>query len=686
MDFPRMERLNVWMQLPGFEMTDPDRGVERFLRRAEFLPRSICILLQHPDFVNLHPGMEREVPLFPDNCAYYAAPRNRERHRQNWTNFALRELVAALHSRGIEVFAGLMGSCFRNEFHHEWASDHPEILGTPAEAEPKWKPNLLLLKHMADGRLYEDFFMDRLLEVLEDYGFDGAHLADGLCPNSTIWMYDYSRDMFGQFAEATGTELPEELCGEDTLARRQARAAWILETCPARWTRFWVDRWTASFRKICSRAHAAGKQIWTLGMYCTDPFETRVIYGFDCGAAAAAGVDCITANVLPTGVMMNSNGRPEDFYRQHMDTPFLRAQVGGGKIRTMLGIQDATEEWDLLAHVPARLERDLYTTLSFRAAEGGRLLPATEGLFFCLGDGISRADWDFLLRRFTAVDSAEVVRELSPLAVRSAAGDDALLEDWFKSFRPSAHKQAWELFRRGCPFGGAADAGETDRAQGVLFAPNFDLMTAEEQAKLAGRADPWVGTAPVGFDPAAAGVRVSRVFRESDAEGLQVFLVNAELSPDALAALAAAGEGVSRAPESTDLLHVDSLRSEIPFRRSSEAFYTACRLFLSACTDTILPLKADCPVHAQRLADGRLRLWLYNPRDEYYGRATVRTNFPILSAETASAYPVLPVRYLDESGMTLGYADEAAPGTASIFTVKLAPAGVCVVDLRLQEP
>ena len=90
-----MQSINIWMQLLGFNRDDEDRGAARFLERTGFTPDSVCALLFHCDFVNLHRGMDEEYTLFQDNCAYHGIPRNKERERQPWSNYDLRKLVPA---------------------------------------------------------------------------------------------------------------------------------------------------------------------------------------------------------------------------------------------------------------------------------------------------------------------------------------------------------------------------------------------------------------------------------------------------------------------------------------------------------------------------------------------------------------------------------------------------------------
>ncbi|MBR3718377.1 MAG: hypothetical protein IKN20_00755, partial [Firmicutes bacterium] len=172
--------INIWMQLLGFDRDDPDRGAARFLDRTGFVPDNVCALLFHSDFVHLHRGMDEEYTLFPDNCAYYAVPRNLERERQPWTNWDLRELVAALKKRGVGFYAGIMGSYLGDMFHHEWLSDHPEI----RTAERERDGGLHCLKRFKDGTWYEDFFAEKLAQTLNDYDMAGVHVADGFCPTS----------------------------------------------------------------------------------------------------------------------------------------------------------------------------------------------------------------------------------------------------------------------------------------------------------------------------------------------------------------------------------------------------------------------------------------------------------------------------------------------------------------------
>ncbi|MEG0767597.1 MAG: hypothetical protein RR482_07765 [Clostridia bacterium] len=95
----------VWIELIGFDNTAEDYGVGRFLDAAGFVPHAVSFHLSSIDFVNTHPGMEQELPIPLYSCSYGAHTHNDERERQNWTNWQMKGLVDALHTRGVKVFS-----------------------------------------------------------------------------------------------------------------------------------------------------------------------------------------------------------------------------------------------------------------------------------------------------------------------------------------------------------------------------------------------------------------------------------------------------------------------------------------------------------------------------------------------------------------------------------------------------
>lgn len=678
--------INIWMQMLGFEKNDADRGVARFLDRTEFVPDSVCGLLFHADFVHLHRGMEEEYVLFPDNCAYRAVLRNTERFRQEWTNFELRELVAELKKKGIKYYAGIMGCYLKDRYHKEWITDHPELF-TCRISNPK--KDLMCLKRFADGSYYEDFFTEKLVRTLVDYDMAGVHLSDVFCPSSSVYKSDYSTDMVEQFIDHTGIELPRKILdtlGDDSLETAELRQAYIWGEKREEWISFYEWRWARFFKKVCDAVHAVGKEVWVLGMYCTDPFETEYIYGIDLKKIMDAGVDCITANILPTSVAAEKPIFPYFFHRMHMDLPILRTFVGDRKILSMVSIHDASEEWSMIDHCPVRVEKDIYTTTAFAAKDEKGAVPGCDGVFLCLGDGVENDKWRFIKKRLDIGLGTDVVRSYSPLVLWSDSAHNKMLGEYIKTRRTTPHKQSFEIFKAGVPFGGAVRSEYTDICEEVLFVPNFDMISDEERAALAEYKYPWVATAPVDYP--LDGVSVGAVFSDRYSDyPMKVFTHGFDVESEIVSKIEDMLSKDDGKASEGDQPERDfwPLTNEIAFRKLSDGFIGACCELLSAAMYLIYPVKCTNPMMVQKLTDGSERLYIYNRYDRNYAIALVESELPIESAEVASAFPVLPVKFVDEEETT-GYFDYGrASATRKCFQIKLAIDGVTVVDIKRKD-
>ncbi len=366
----------TWTQLLGFEKNDSDRGVKRFLEQTGFVPDGVYALVHHADFVHQYRGMEEEYILPPDNCAYFGIPFNAERERQEWTNHDVRALATGLKEAGSGLYFTLFAHTLDSRFHNEWVEDHPEI---KAHARGGVRMYHCLLKHFADGSLYEDFFIDKTCEVLKDYNMKGIHIADWFW---TVRMChaDFSCDLVSQFTDATGITLPSSInTASDDAVHEDARADYIWANLRKEWILFINKRWAQFYKKLCDRVHAIGCEVSVLGMYCTDPFETRYCLGIDLNMLSEAGVDWITENILPSSCFATSDDTPLYFHRYMAIAPLTAAHVKKSGLVSMLGLQDATEEWDMMHHLPCLHERDLYTMMAYQLQKNGGAQRALEG-------------------------------------------------------------------------------------------------------------------------------------------------------------------------------------------------------------------------------------------------------------------------------------------------------------------
>lgn len=673
--------VNIWMQLLGFEKNDSDKGVSRFLERTGFIPDSICGLLFNADFVHLHRGMNEEYELYPDNCSYRGVVRNRERQRQSWTNYDLKALVKGLKENGIDFYAGIMGCYIGNRFHREWLSDHPEMQSFRIEGDGE----LCCLKHLKDGRLYEDFFAERLVETLCDYDMAGVHLSDAFCPINVLFSGDWSTDMVEQFLSHTKLTLPREVAftlGDDRVEARRVRQKYIWDKLRLEWIEFYEWRWQCFFKKVCDAVHSAGKKVWVLGMYCTDPFETRYIYGFDCKKVLEAGVDCITANILPTSVYLEKPELPYYFHRMHTILPLLKAHTGSGKILSMIGVQDASEEWSVLEHFPVMLERDIVTATSYMCNDDLKFTAASDGVFLCLGDGISDDGWNFL-KECGIMEFEEAEKPLSPMILWSEHQHEAILSEYIKTRRASAHKQCFEVEKAGTLFGGAVTINGLRDFKGVLFVPNYDLLSDEEKDILKRIKAPLVATTVNETDVAEFGSVYSFDDRFGD-NGLKAFVCNCELPSeikDTVEELISKDDGVASVVGEIEC-KVYPLYRELPFGKINGGFVTAIAEVLKALNEYTVSISCDYPTRIVRMKNGCDRLYIYNPFDNGYVTASVTSEKAIRSVDIVSRFPVLPPRFLSEGESGMYYDFAKTPSTDRRFQVKLAPSGVTVTDVK----
>lgn len=678
-----MKKTTIWMQMLGFEKDDPDKGAARYLDHIGFTPDSICGLIFHSDFIHYHNGMEQSYPLLQANCAYYGIPRNKERARQDWTNQDLRQLVAELKKRGVGFYAGIMGVYLNDIFHREWLSDNPEVRYMKRDGT---RGSMMCLKRMKDGTYYEDFFIRKCVQALVDYDFAGIHLSDAFAPTTFLYKGDYSTDMLEQFIDHTGITPPSNVAatiGDDSAASCDTRWQYLWNEKREDWIRFMGWRWERFYQKLCSAVHAVGKEVWALGMYCTDPFETRYVYGLELHKAFEAGLDCVTANILPTGVSMTVKDGPYFFHRYHMIEPMLRAQIRNGRILNMLGVQDASEEWSVLEHQPVKLERDIYTITSYCYSDENGCRSATDGMFICLGDGISRAHWQFLKSRIDTGFDTDPEFVHSPSILWSDTANERMLHAYIETRRPSAHKQAYAIFKNGTPIGGSVRTEALDHFKGNLFVPNFDLLSDTEKAQLAVFSQPWVGTVTADYDLAACGIQPVFDFVDPFSDyPLRAFLCGASVSDEIkerILTLCAADDGIPSCGDEPERM-IHPLENEAPFRKLTTGFLQACGLLLQSAMYDAFPVSCTMPMMAVRLKNGKDRIYIYNPDENVYGHAVVTCRNEPQAVDIHSHYPVLPVRFLTEgnTGFAFDYTKKAAKNR---FQTKTAPAGVTILDL-----
>ena len=378
-----MERW-YWIELIGFDNEAGDLGVGAFLSRCVSIT-GVSILFSHIDI------LFSKGEVLPDTaCSYFAHEYNRERRRQSWTRTQLRALVDALHSHGVKVLF--------SSFDMTRGITDPAWLTYNAHGTPEKLINPI--KHISPDRTVGDEVIDRLAAVLEEFGFDGVQLADGL---SSARLSIPNGDFSLPICERSGVDIPARLMQDGTdayLARRE----WILENKRYEWTRYIADEWARYYEKVFERID---KPIIFNNAWTRDSFEALYRYGLDyrrCQIHRAYGVMIeensatrgITAPEDEAGVIHTDDSRDGFTYEYALMQQNIRLMTEGLRQISLTPISDTMEQWDAIRHCPTELSRAIVRRYNNFVYRDGRLEVSCDAPLYCLSDGVPGSDWRWL--------------------------------------------------------------------------------------------------------------------------------------------------------------------------------------------------------------------------------------------------------------------------------------------------
>lgn len=659
----------LWIELIGFDQAASDYGVGRFLDTAGFVPEVISLLLFNPDFVHLHDRLDPDRPLPVDCCSYAGHPRNEERERQAWTRGQLRGLVEALHRHGIAVYPAVFDLFVSDE----WLGRHPEVLFVRRTGERL--ASVCPQKRLADGSLYEDFFVDRLVRVLRDYGFDGYHGADGYGhPRLAIYDGDFSDDLIGQFLAATGLRLPAALAApaDGDPARIRGRADWIWSHWRSEWTGFRVERFTGFWAKVTAAVHGIDRQVVLNSCWTRDPFEAVYRYGVDYRRLVRAGVDGF---VVEAAAAASETEREESSARVLHDFAamllLLKAAMPGVSLHNLCGVKDTREQWNVLRHAPTSLEREILTLgnlFRWQAATDGANLaesrqlrhpvlslePCTRGPVVCLADDIRPEEWRWLRETWDLAFAARPVRVLGATVVWSDAVLDRHLEEFPRSRCWSAHRWLHALAARGTSVAAAVDVRHLEAVTGALLIPNPHLWAVAELERVLvdargpvillgppvdGLPEPVIGYTDGPEQGAACcavyGVPADRVLLPED-------------TPMRMSDRGTAVEGKAPSvprPTSSEEVHEPlSFLEDLVFAPVSQSFLDTCAEVIRLCAGAPRVIRGveRVRVTAFELGEGVIRLLIGND-GHGYAVAGIDLGRPIARLQVRSRFPLFPV-------------------------------------------
>ena len=457
---------SIWVELLGFEKTDADKGVKRYLKNLGFKPDHISLHVTSVNLVNNHRGMDEEYVLPPYACSYGGHEGNDERYRQDWTNYDMKALIDALHANGIKVFASFFNAGHRTD--KSFVGDHPEILyGDGPGAD------IHVIKRFADGTYYEDFLVPKMIEMVKDYGLDGVQIADGKSstrPN--IWFERIDDDVISQ----SGIKIPE---GEDA---RQ----YISKYKRKEYLAFYRKRWSDFLKKLIGGLKSAGIQTQVNSAWTRDPFESLYRYGCDYKVIEEAGADFFMVEDVSSDLSLLECSNVVYIDRKLIHYEYLANLMAINvytKLHTtpLFPIWDNREQWDVIHHMPTLMQRAAAGNFTHFALRNGKYCPITGGPHFCLGDALKPEDWDFIRLSIDNGYTPDMVDVAGATFIWSDARMENEIDEFIDHARAHSVRLLSLLMRAGGAVNKIARIDDLDKISGKIVVANYDLLPKCEQ-------------------------------------------------------------------------------------------------------------------------------------------------------------------------------------------------------------
>jgi hypothetical protein len=353
---------------------------------------------------------------------------------------------------------------------------------------------------------------------------------------------------------------------------------------------------------------------------------------------------------------------------------------------SMLGLQDATEEWSVMNDAPALHHRDAYTVSSYSVIDRDGARRAIDGFHLCLGDGISKEEWNGERALLESSLSSKDNTPISAAMLWSESANGAMLSEYIATRRYTPHKFFYELEKAGALLSGTVLPEGLSRFSGTLFVPNLDMLPENERELALNYKGALICTAKAGFLIEKAAPVLSFTDKFSSYP-MSAYVFNCEVdsaTQEKINALLSEDDGkenladIKNAPEFDNTL-IDTL----VFSKVTDGFMKSLALLVRAADADLFEI--DKPARIFKTALGSYRLYIYNTGEIHYTRAFVRSKREIIKTETVTSYPVLPPRFIESTNGNLHHNYNGKDLAKCSFEIKIQPGGVTVIDVYLAE-
>lgn len=488
-----------WVELIGFDHRSSDYGVEKYLADISDPPYGISLFLYSSEFIMSYGKYNENTELSPEYCSYGARPANEDRKRQRWTHAQLKGLVTELKRHGIKtLFSTFSAFTYRDGNGRivvgEFGEKHLDIREC---ISPKFGNfgTVSIIKRFADGTAFDEYFLAQIGRIIEAFGFDGVHFADGLSfPIRRIQDGDYSDDLVLRFSEQYGLNLPREISGrcDDDKECTLLRYRWILENHRERYTEFIASLYGNFYRLAEERLK--GKSVLFMGAWTRDPFESLFRYGIDnkqldLGKAHGFVFENMSASMPMFSVSESGGVEFSDAFRKDVQYHFfvtllsLKAYTPEANVISLTPIRDSFEQWNLIENNPNSLAKGIALRNSCFLYRCGSLVKCNAGAMYCLADALQDRLWSFV-NRCEAISDLACVNKVYGIGFVFHDDLSAELKDYIATRRLFSHEIRKRLVSGGITFAFASDLESLTAIDQPLVITGLENYSDEELSAL----------------------------------------------------------------------------------------------------------------------------------------------------------------------------------------------------------
>ena len=400
-----------WIELCAFDKDKKDFGIENMLQHIPQRVDGFVILFANVQFYHAFVNTGKEYNLTLNDCIYGGAGRFAGREDLLWTNFQLKEFVGKVHSFGLKVYATVF-DFVGGDKEDKLLKDNNTIYQYSSDGVKN--PIVDLTASLLDGSSYAVALGQKVSEVIEFYGFDGAHFGDGISSRRLpLQVTCYSPERLKEFAcfvnDANKSKQILKIANEEVKGKKEyrKRSDKIWNEYREEWVEFCCKKWENSFSCLVDIISKTGKKILMNGAWLRDTFESKYRYGMDLQTLDLSKVSAYILNDVNRKVVPKADScgfyisNFEYNYSENDAPPSMMsiwANLNDTVFYSLTPIRDHNEEWDVLSCCKDAFEAKAYRKNNVYYYDG-EYKRVSNGDLYCLSTGVSHEEWQFICQK-----------------------------------------------------------------------------------------------------------------------------------------------------------------------------------------------------------------------------------------------------------------------------------------------